>query len=255
VSADATYCLEAVRAGAKDRFLASLFAPDDRRPALLALYAFDIEIARIAREVSEPRLGDIRLQWWRETVTAIASGGEGAHPVARELARAIAIGHLPEKPFLDLIDARAFDLYADPIPDLTTLEAYLGETRAALIQMAALSLAGPAARAAAEAAGLAGVAEGMAHVLRDLARTRARGQVFLPQELTVPDAAAHGLRRLTEARRHLADIPPVALPAFLPAGLAGLHLDRVRRKGEAATPPSQFRRQIWLWWEAKHNRF
>lgn len=255
MNADARYCLEAVRAGARDRFLASLFAPDGKRSALLALHAFDIEIARIAREVSEPRLGEIRLQWWRETVTAIAEGEDVAHPVARELSRAIAIGQLPVKPLLDLIEARAFDLYADPMPDMATLEAYLGETRAAPIQMAALIFTGPAASAAAEAAGLAGVAEGMAHILHDLPRTRALGQAFLPPAVEPRAAAVHGLRRLAEARGQLAAIPVAALPAFLPAGLAGLHLERVMADGEKAGPPSQFRRQIWLWWTARRNRF
>ena len=35
------YCEDLVREADKDRFLASLFAPAERRPALLALYAFN----------------------------------------------------------------------------------------------------------------------------------------------------------------------------------------------------------------------
>ena len=37
-----------VRDGDKDRFLATLFAPAGRRDALYALYAFNLEIVRIA---------------------------------------------------------------------------------------------------------------------------------------------------------------------------------------------------------------
>ena len=255
MNADASYCLAAVRAGARDRFLASLFAPDGKRAALLALHAFDLEIARIAREASEPRLGEIRLHWWRDALTALSEGREVAHPVARELSRALATAGLPKEPLLALIEARAFDLYADPMPDMESLEAYLGETRSALIQMAALILAGPAARQAAEAAGLAGVAEGLSHILADLARTKARDQAFLPPAVDARAAAAHGLRRLAEARRHLAAIPPAALPAFLPAGLAGLHLERVAAHGGKVKLPSQFRRQMSLWWRARQNRF
>ena len=68
---DAEHVQELVRTGDRDRFLASLFAPDDARPALLALYAFNLEIGRIAASVSEPQLGLIRQQWWLDTLDAI----------------------------------------------------------------------------------------------------------------------------------------------------------------------------------------
>ena len=64
----ADYCHDLVRAGDKDRYLASLFAPDELRPYLLALYAFNIEIARVRETVSEAALGEIRLQWWRDAI-------------------------------------------------------------------------------------------------------------------------------------------------------------------------------------------
>ena len=53
-----------------DRFLTALFAPAVARDVLLALYAFNHELAR-AREVTrEPHLALIRLQWWREVPDA-----------------------------------------------------------------------------------------------------------------------------------------------------------------------------------------
>ena len=49
------HCGALVRAADKDRFLSALFAPAEHRGALLALYAFNIEIARI-REVAREAL-------------------------------------------------------------------------------------------------------------------------------------------------------------------------------------------------------
>lgn len=49
-----------------DRWLTTLFAPDASRPGLFALYAFNAEIARARESVSQPMIGQIRLQWWRE---------------------------------------------------------------------------------------------------------------------------------------------------------------------------------------------
>ena len=62
-----------VRRHDPDRFLTALFAPPEKRDALLTLYAFNHELARAREAVSEPPLALIRLQWWREVV-------EGARP-------------------------------------------------------------------------------------------------------------------------------------------------------------------------------
>ena len=62
------------RSGDPDRTLAALFAPRGCRADLFALYAFNVELARIAEQVSEPSLGAIRLQWWREALDRAADG-------------------------------------------------------------------------------------------------------------------------------------------------------------------------------------
>ena len=234
----ADHCFDLVRAADKDRFLASLFAPGAKRPALMALYAFNIEIARVREMVSEPRIGEIRYQWWRDTLNGIYRGETSPHPVAQELARAIEAGDLPEKALLDLIAAREFDLYDDPMPGLAALEGYLGETSSALIQMASLVLAGREAQRSADAAGLAGVAYGIARL------PGARN--LLPPGF---DAISHAGTRLAEARALHSTIPRAALPAFLPVSLTELYL------GNAGAEISQFRRQLRLWWAARRERF
>jgi DNA-binding GntR family transcriptional regulator len=60
------HCEELVREGDKDRFLATLFAPQKYRRALYALYAFNLEMARVRELAREPMPGELRLQWWRE---------------------------------------------------------------------------------------------------------------------------------------------------------------------------------------------
>jgi 15-cis-phytoene synthase len=253
------YCQDLVRAGDKDRFLAFLFAPAEKRPHLMALHAFNLEIARIREAVSEPQLGEIRLQWWLDTLDAIYAGEAAAHPVAEALARAIAVGGLPKQALRNLVLARRFDLYDDPMPSLADLEGYLGDTSSALIQMAALILAGPEAQAAAEAAGLAGVAYGLAGLLRARPIHSARGQNYLPPDMDAAGAIQHARRRLAEARALTSRIPAAALVAFLPVSLTGLYLDRLERLGDTASATvaevSQFRRQLRLWWMARRNAF
>ncbi|MGI9372926.1 MAG: phytoene/squalene synthase family protein, partial [Hyphomicrobiales bacterium] len=122
------YCADLVKQFDPDRYLATLYAPDEKRSALFALYAFSLEIARIRESVSEPMLGEIRLQWWRDTLGAIYSGQSQEHPVAEALSDAIKSGDVPQQALQNLIEARVFDLYDDPMPNVNDLEGYLGET-------------------------------------------------------------------------------------------------------------------------------
>jgi 15-cis-phytoene synthase len=149
-----TYCMEIVREHDKDRYLASLYAPTSLQGDLFSLYAFCHEIARIRYAVTDAQLGEIRLQWWRDTLASLHE--PQAHPVAAALAATIRQHNLPITALHALVDARAFDLYADPMPSLTSLEAYLGETQSAVFQLASLIVS--PAQANPELSGYAGFA-------------------------------------------------------------------------------------------------
>jgi phytoene synthase len=241
-------CQELVQRHDRDRFLSTLFAPDDRRPHLLALYAFNVEVVRIRDAVTEPQLGLIRLQWWRDTVESLYEGqGASGHPVAEALGAAIAQGRLPKQALLDLITAHECDLYDDPMPDVTALEAYLGETSSRLIQMAAMILDPAEAPRASEAAGLGGVAQGLALVLGD---PRHRDP-FLPPGMSLETAIAHARKRLTEAQALLPSLPKSLLPAFLTLSLTDTYLKQVAKAPHAPLAVSPLRRQFIMWWTAR----
>ena len=101
------YVLDLVRSADRDRFLAALFAPEPARRGLLALLAFDHELARTRTVTQEPMLARIRLEWWREAVTEAASAATPrAQPIVEslsEIARRYGIG---VERFVRLIDAR-----------------------------------------------------------------------------------------------------------------------------------------------------
>src|ERR1700754_790174 len=91
-----------VRRHDPDRFMTALFAPAERRDALLALYAFNHELARAREVASEPPLALIRLQWWREVV----EGEAKRHEVASPLSAAMAAGLVVAGDLLPMIEAR-----------------------------------------------------------------------------------------------------------------------------------------------------
>jgi phytoene synthase len=273
----ADYCHDLVRAGDKDRYLSSLFAPDHLRPRLLALYAFNIEIARIRETVSEAMLGEIKLKWWHDAIEGLYAGESAGHPVTDALKPAIAEAELPKHAFINMIAARQFDLYDDPMPSLSALEGYLGETSSMLIQLAVMILSKAEAPALADASGLAGVAMGITGLMRTLPIARSRGQCFIPTEMlerhgltpahvlanrnpealatVLAELRAHAGQRLGEARAKARAMTPEAFPAYLPASLTSLYLARLEQLGTRSlneiAEVAQWRRQWVLYRNAR----
>jgi phytoene synthase len=270
------HCEALVRAADKDRFLATLFAPAQHRGALHALYAFNIEIARVRESIREPLAGEIRLQWWADALAGIAAGEVRSNPVAAALLSTLEHYSLPVGPLAELIETRRFDLYDDPMRSLEDLEAYGRRTSAALINLGAGILSGsnPAAEAIAKPAGSA---LAITNLLVAFPLHVARGQLYVPLELL----ERHGVRQediaarqaslelravlaelralarvhLRQAGDQLAAVPAAALPALLPVALVNALLDRMEAAAYDPFAPleiSAWRRQ-WRIWRASRR--
>ena len=130
-------CQEMDRAGDKDRFLATLFAPEKYRRALHALYAFNLEIARVREVAHQPVAGEIRLQWWRDRIAELYRGVAVEHPVVEGLGGVISARKLPRDLFDALIGAREQDLEEAPFATMDELEAYADATSGNVMRLAA----------------------------------------------------------------------------------------------------------------------
>lgn len=96
----------------ENRWLATRYAPAAGRERLVAVYCLNLELQR-AVSASEPMLGKIRLQWWREAVAEIVAGAAvRRHELSLELARVAAGDGKLLKAAGDLIDR-----YDDVIDD------------------------------------------------------------------------------------------------------------------------------------------
>jgi phytoene synthase len=270
--------MDLVREADRDRYLATLLAPPDRQDGLFALFAFNQEIARIREIVSDPLPGEMRFQWWRDTLGGEARGEAREHPVAAALSDAIERYSLPRQALLDLIDARVFDLYDDPMPSVNDLEGYCGETSSSLIRLASLVLAGGGDPGGAGAAGHAGVAYAVTGLLRALPWHSRRGQCYVPLDIL----GGHGLDRddivrqkdglalravLADmrdlARRHrdtaldlIGTVDRVCRAAFLPVALVEPYLRTMEVKSydpfRSVVELPQWRRQ-WILWRASRQ--
>ena len=251
-SAAASYCAGRVRGLDRDRYLAALFAPADRRAALFALYAFNIEIAGVREAVSEPMLGEIRLQWWREAIDGIYAGVPRHHAVALALSEAVAEHRLPRAEFDAMIDARAFDLEDTPPATLAQLEHYAAGTSASLNRLAFRAL-GADGDDAARAAHHAGIAWALTGLLRAVPFHSRQRRCYLPADLMAAagantamlfalkpdDALSRVARRIAgRAREHIDAaralhhaVPRKARAAVLPLVLAEAYLRRMAQNG------------------------
>jgi 15-cis-phytoene synthase len=269
---DEAECEALVRRGDYDRWLASAFAPTAKRPHLYALLAFSLEIASVRERASDPRLGEIRLQWWRE---AVEGGREeaAAHPIVAALSATRAQFRLPAAPFLALIEAREFDLWNDPPPSLAWLEGYCGETSSSLFRLATLVLANGEEPGGAEACGHAGVAWALTGLTRAVAWHAAANRVYVPADLlerhgssageVLAQRASPGLRaalaelraqarlRLGQARAGLGDVAAAARPAFTVLALVEPYLRLMDRPDydpfKTAVDLPSWRKVIALW--------
>jgi len=247
-----SYCAEQVRRYDHDRFLTALFAPQPRRDDLLALYAFNLELAKIRETVTEPMLGRIRLQWWRETLDGFSNGTVRAHAVAEPLAETVRRHHLPAAQLQRLVDGREHDIEPEPPADLAALEDYAAATSSTLVALALTVLDG-GHPVALEAARHVGIAHALAGLLLAVPFRAGYGRVDLPRDL-LDEAGLHvdGVKNakgdarlakilrvialraqhhIAEARRHRHQVPRRALPALLPAIVAERSLKRLAAVG------------------------
>lgn len=253
-----SYCAAAVRRLDRERYLAALFAPAGRRDALFALLAFNLETAKTAEVVSEPLLGEIRLQWWRDAVDGIYGGSVREHPVLAALAEAIETRSLERSRFHAILDGRGVDLREQPFHDLDALEEYLARTAVPLLELVCQALGvedGETIRLAREA----GLGLGLAGVLRAIPFHAGQRRLYVPLSLmteagiapaalfdlgppksfpeVVKPVAARARAHIAALRKRRRDIPIAARAAFLPLSMSEAYLRRLARNGHDAFDP------------------
>jgi len=132
------------------------------RSDLLILYAFHYELSKVPDVTSEPMLGQIRYEWWREAIDEIYGDREvRRHEISTPLAEMLRRTDVPRFWMDRLIDGRARDLDPQPFEDMAAARDYARQTSGQLMQIAVKILGGEpdgAVLKAGEAWGLTGLA-------------------------------------------------------------------------------------------------
>jgi phytoene synthase len=272
----AAFCTEQVRAHDFVRYASTLFVPVEQRRALLALYAFNVEISRIRIHVSQALSGEMRLQWWTDMLAGTAHGGVEGNPVAAELLLAISNARLPVERLSRLIEEHQFDLYNDPMPTMAALEGYIDDTSSVLFSLAA-QIAGWQSDEIEHLARHAGLAQGIAQVMAALPLDASRRQLFVPVQLL--ERHGSGVQevfsrkqtpKLRVALDHLVDdgrghlktaltlldsVPPQVRLLFLPLAMVYRDLRRMSRADSDpfAPRPASRLQTLWTLWRAARS--
>lgn len=218
-----SYCASEARRNDWERFICALFAPSEARESLFCLIAFNSELARTRDVVSQPLLGQIRLQWWRDAIASIygeapPSAATATHPILVPLARAISTYSLERTLFDAMIDARSDELDegglgTNGVGAVDVLDYLLSSSGSlARLQIAVLAKDATPSTDDIVAAEHANVAWGLIELVR-MKRLAAED---------IGEARSH----IDAARKLAPNIDRRYLPVLLPATLAASHLAR-----------------------------
>jgi len=121
----------------RERFDSLRHLDSERRKEIAAIYSFNLELANIAWNVSEPELGYLKLRWWEDYINVMNDRNSfGEHEYSLILSKLLAEGKLHKSNLLRLIKAREFDCSKKPFDSYEQQIKYIRDTSQNLLFMA-----------------------------------------------------------------------------------------------------------------------
>ena len=259
-----------------DRYLAATLAPRLAQPDLIALAAFAGDVSRIPQLTTEPAIGAIRLQWWRDALLA-KTGERTGNPLADTIRDVVQRRNLPNGLLIGLVDAQEVELYSDLVEDIETLRTHFQKRDGALFTLCARVLGADLDHAARELIAVAATAYGLAVSASEFHARCQRGQLLVPADLalrhgvdpSMPQVAGGGAALISElsdlaerdyrvASTKAQHVSRALRTALLPVSLTGCYLTAARRQFDAAksvdigpTPLMRGARMLWCHWRGR----
>ena len=174
------YCENKTRGSGSSFFYAFLFLPEEKRRAMMALYAFCREVDDIADEVSDRQVALGKIAFWRDEI-ARSFAGAPRHPVGQELDWARQRFSLDEELFVEILDGMLMDINRQPMLKRSDLSLYCYRVAGA-VGLLSIEIFGYASRQARTFATHLGEALQLTNILRDLSEDAQIGRIYIPQE-------------------------------------------------------------------------
>ncbi len=181
------YCRSRVAPPGSELHYALRFAWPAARDGLLAAHACFAEIMAVPMEVSDPAVGAVKLNWWREELDR-AFAGQPRHPATRALSTAMEGHDLSFEPFRNMVEGSAMDLEYGSYPDFDGLSTYCHRTGGALAHLS-VEICGYGNRGTVRFGHHLGMGLALFRLLRDVRAHAERGRCHIPEN----ELAAAGL--------------------------------------------------------------
>ncbi|RMG91078.1 MAG: squalene synthase HpnD, partial [Zetaproteobacteria bacterium] len=174
------YCLQKTRGSGSSFYYAFIFLPEDKRRAIMALYAFCREVDDIADSIQDRQVAMAKLGFWQDEVQR-SFAGHPQHPVGKELSWAASRYALDEELFHEILDGMLMDINRQPVLKQADLSLYCYRV-AGTVGLLSIEIFGYSNRRARAYATQLGEALQLTNILRDLGEDARLGRIYLPQE-------------------------------------------------------------------------
>lgn len=277
------YCWDSVRQHDYENYACTLLLRDSSRSVAFAIRSFNVEVARIGEQVSQPQIGFMRMKFWEETLEKCYSKDPlnvPEHPVAIELYKALMKAKLSKRYFMSLLTSRRDNLSSSMFYTIEDMEKYADKSVSSVL-MLVLEGCGVNNVHADHAASHIGKAQGIVNQLRTLPLAKHFKSITLPKEILAKhkvseediyrgksseqlsectfEVASRAYQHLQKARNLMDQVPKEARCALLPAVNVDIYLTRLQEVNHDALNPL-IQKRHWkllpsLWWTNVKNKY
>lgn len=177
------YCENRTRGSGSSFFYAFLFLPEEKRRAMMALYAFCREVDDIADEIADQTIATQKINFWREEIERVFHATP-QHPIGRELARVREHFPIRQQPFMEMLEGMMIDISRKPILNDQDLARYC-YCVAGTVGLLSIEIFGHSNEKAREFALELGQALQITNILRDIRADTRINRIYIPQDARI----------------------------------------------------------------------
>ena len=174
------YCQDKTAKSGSSFYYSFLFLPEQKRKAVMALYAFCREVDDVVDEIREEQVARVKLRWWRDEIHRLYHG-EAQHPVTLALKPQLEHFNLDEKYFHDIIDGMQMDLDFNHYRSFEDLATYCYRAASA-VGLLTVEIFGYQNKQTLRYAHDLGMAFQLTNILRDVREDARRQRVYIPED-------------------------------------------------------------------------
>lgn len=174
------YCRDKAAKSGSSFYYSFMFLPQQKRQAIIALYAFCREVDDAVDEIADPDVAAQTLAWWRQEIEQTFDG-RPSHPVGKALQTALDNFELHPEYFHEIIDGMEMDLQQQSYPAFKHLALYCHRV-ASVVGLLAAEIFGYQNRKTLKYAEKLGLAFQLTNIIRDVREDAERGRIYLPEE-------------------------------------------------------------------------